>query len=142
MDDRSQAREEEDVGSGDGRGLPRNTAELRETTEPLPADVPGGGGRLFDSLTLEQRRLIGRPNPATTTDLIKDFLALRLEPNKATRDWIDGLSEDDRTAAQCAVAGELVAEGRQTFTTWGANFEFMDKPTSFGTFSDSPVSSD
>ena len=38
--------EEEAAGNCDGWGLPRNTAELQETAEPLPVDVPGDGGCL------------------------------------------------------------------------------------------------
>ena len=56
MDDRSHAREEEDVRSGEGRGLPGSTAELQETSGPFAVDVPGDGGRLFRALALEQRR--------------------------------------------------------------------------------------
>ena len=81
-------------------GLPRNTAELQKTTEPLPVDVPGDGGCLLHSLMLEQRSLKEESNPATPVDLIQDPLALRLGANKANRDWTDGLSVEERTAAQ------------------------------------------
>ena len=122
------------MGSADGWGLPRNTAELQGAIEPLAAAVPGDGGCLFQSLTLEQRRLNGESHPAATVDLIRDSLVLRLEAIKANRDWIDGLSEEDVAAAQWASEGELVDEGRQTFTTGDAFFEVADKPTSFGAF--------
>ena len=92
------------MGSGDGRGLPRNTAKLQDATEPLPVDVPGDRGRLFHSLTLEQRRLNGKSSSATTVVLIKDPLGLGPEANKANRDWIDGLSEEDSAAGRGRLA--------------------------------------
>ena len=101
---------------------------------PRPADVPGDGGCLFHSLTLEQRRLNGRPGPATAADWIKSLLALRLVANQANRHWIDGLSEENRPAAQRAVEGELVDGGRHTFTPRGAYMELVGKTMSVGTF--------
>ena len=66
--------------------------------------------------------------------MIQDTLALRLVANEANRDRINGLGKKDRTAAQWVVEGELVDEGRHTFTTWYAYFGFTDKLTSFGAF--------
>ena len=126
--------QEEEAESDGGQELLRNAAELGGTSEPFEVDVPGDGGCLFHALTLEKRRLDGRPAPPTTADLIRESAALRLEVNKANRDWIDGLCEEERTEAQWAVQGELIDEARHTFTTWEAYFEFMDRPTSFGTF--------
>ena len=132
--------EEEATGATGGKklprettGLPRNAAAPQGTSEPQEADVPGDGGCLFHALTLELRRLDGRPDPRTTEELAQESAALRLEVNKANRDWIDGLSEEERAEKQCCVEGELLDEPQHTFTTWGAYFEFMDKPTSFGT---------
>ena len=71
------------------QGLPRNTAGLQGTSEPLVADAPGDDGRLSRPLALETRRLDGGPDPATTADLHGEPLALRLEVNKANRDWTD-----------------------------------------------------
>ena len=103
-------------------------------TEPLVADVPGGGGRLLHSRTLAARRLDGRPYPATTVDSIRESLALRLEATKTDRDWIDGIGEEERAAAQWAAQGEVLGAGRHAFTAWGACPEFMDELTSFGAF--------
>ena len=82
------------------RVLLRKTAKLQGTSDPVAADVPGDGGRFPHSPTEEMRRLDGRSNPATAADLVRGSVALRLEVNMADRDWVDGLSEGERTEAQ------------------------------------------
>ena len=63
--------QEEEVENADGEGLPRSTAELAGTTEPLAADVPGSGGCLFHAPAPEGRRLDGRLRPANAADLVR-----------------------------------------------------------------------
>ena len=101
------------MGSIDGMGLPRHPAEIQGTAEPLAADVPGDGGGVSQLPALEKRR----PYPEAAADLISESSALRLEVQKANRDWTDGLGEEGRAAAQWAAQGGPFDEGRRTFTT-------------------------
>ena len=65
--------------------------------------------------------------------MVRESLALRPGGNKAKRERTNGLNGDGKTKSQGAVLWELRDEGRHSFTTWGAQFQFMDDPTSFGT---------
>ena len=116
-------------------GLLRDTDGLQGASEPLVADISGCRGYHFFSLALEKGRLDARPNPATTADLVSESVAPLLEANEENRHWIDGLSEEERTEAQWTAQCGLLDEGRHTFPTRSACFEFMGKLTSFGTFS-------